>query len=154
MDLSKYLTPDRVRFLACSTRDQVLDELAALLAATDAVEDLGVMRKQLAQREARMSTGIGCGIGIPHARAACVRRPLVAVGIRRDGIPDYEAMDGEPMRIVVMVVAGENDHDTYVHLLSQITNALRDESVREAVLAATDAQAVYACFIAHASPAA
>lgn len=154
MDLSDYLTPDRVCFLACNTRDQVLDKLAALLAAADAVTDLGVLREHLAQREARMSTGVGCGIGIPHVRVACVRRPAVAVCIQRDGVPDYETMDGEPVRIVVMIVAGENDHDTYVSLLGEITSALRDESVREAVFAAADTQTVYACLTEHASPAA
>jgi len=154
VNLSEYLTPDRVCFLACNTKDQVLDELAALLAAADAVTDLGALRKQLAQREARMSTGIGCGIGIPHVRAACVRRPVVAVGIQRAGVPDYETMDGEPVRIVVMIVAGENDHDTYVRLLGEITSALRDKSVREAVFAAVDTQTVYACLTRHVSPAA
>ncbi len=153
VNLSDYLAPNRVRFLASNTKEQALDELAGMLAATDAVTDPGAMREELAQREAQMSTGIGAGIAIPHTRAACVRRPVVAVGIQSNGIPDYEAMDGEPVRIVLMVVAGENDHDTYVHLLSEITNAIGNESVREAILAATDAQAAYVCLTTHSSPA-
>jgi PTS system nitrogen regulatory IIA component len=75
-----------------------------------------------------MSTGIGQGIAIPHARIEGVENIIFAVGINKDGIDDYESLDGTPVRLIFMIIAGEKKHQEYLMLLSQIVKIFKKDS--------------------------
>ena len=68
----------------------------------------------------------------------------MAVSVNRSDIHDYDALDGQPVRIVCMVAARWNQHAQYLRTLAAISSVLRDEAARNAVLAAPDAAAAYA----------
>ncbi len=90
-----------------------------------------------------MSTGIGMGIGVPHVRLDSVEAPVMAVGICRNPISDYESLDGEPVRLIFMIAAGKGQHAEHIRLLANITSRLKDGRLREALMKTTDAGAFY-----------
>lgn len=136
MNLFDVMSPERVRILGSGTKSGALKELTDLLAATGVVTDPGELERLILERESLMSTGIGLGIAVPHARISGLSTSCIAFGIRPEGIPDYESIDGSPVRIVAMIITGTQRQREYIELLSSLARLFKDESARERVLSA------------------
>lgn len=90
------------------------------------------------ERETVLSTGIGGGVAIPHAKTDAVTSLRIAAG-RMAREVDYDALDGEPVRLCFLLVGPESDAGGHVKALSRIARVVRSESVRERLAAASDA---------------
>mgnify|MGYP005640054205 CR=1 FL=1 len=141
--IRRALAPERVLMLDCRTKKQALQALLACLATAPEVTDPQELAKGIWHREELMSTGIGLGVAVPHVRLASVRDIVMAVGVSREDILDYESLDGRPVRIIFMVAAPAGQHGQYIRLLSAITSRLKDEAFRRAVLEAPDAASIF-----------
>jgi len=143
MELSDYLTKDRVIILKSDTKPAVIDELIDVL--TSSLK--GVTREQLSEsinkREGLMSTGIGLGIAVPHVRLESVSNAFIAVGASREGITDYESIDGEPVHIIVLIVAPQGRHNLYIKLLATVVSLLKESSLRSSITEAETSSEIY-----------
>ena len=143
MLLKDFLSEDCVRFLSGPGKTDALSQLADVLLERHTVVDRRDLVDAIGGREKLMSTGIGLGIAVPHVRLPEIPRPIVAVGLHKDGIPDYESLDGKPVHIVVMIVAGKGQHVAYIQLLAEITRVLKNETIRERILRASSTSEVH-----------
>ena len=134
MALKDALHPDRIRILQSNTKEQVLSELIELLGDPGGIPDKADLKERILYREQLMSTGIGLGIAVPHVRMEGVKAPTVAIGICREGVPDYESIDDSAVKIVVMIVAGKDQHREYIRLLAEIVSKLKGERMIEQLL--------------------
>lgn len=141
--LTDVLRPDRIVFLDTNRKESALTALVDCLASTPEVTDAEALSREIFLREALMSTGIGFNVAVPHVRLASVSDLVLAVGISRRPIDDYESLDDEPVRIVCMVAARPDQHGQYLKTLGAVSKALRPAQVREALLEAPDAKAAY-----------
>lgn len=120
--------------LKATSAREAISELAAL-----AGERLGIDPNLIAEtaleRERIMSTGIGDGVAVPHARLAQIRAPRVAIGMSPNGI-DFNAPDGKPARIVFLILTPENDQEAQIDVLSEIARLLGRAWTRDPVLRA------------------
>jgi len=146
MELRNALSKDQICILKGKTKEEVLLELIELVDKSEEVEDIAKLKESIFYRESLMSTGIGLGIAIPHVRIEGVKDLVVAVGISHDGIPDYESLDGQTIKIIVMILAGENQHKEYIKLLSQIVSRLKSNNVIEALVNAKNIDEIYNIF--------
>jgi mannitol/fructose-specific phosphotransferase system IIA component (Ntr-type) len=87
----------------------------------------------LIEREKIMSTGIGFGLAIPHAKIKAVRQIAFAIGISKSGI-DFDSIDGRPVCLIILVAAGEKQHKDYLKLLSKVMAILKSEEMRERII--------------------
>ena len=133
MDLERHLDATRVIDLNARTKDEALAELIEAVAASPAVEDPEALLRAVREREKLLSTGIGLGIAIPHARIPSVNDFVVAVGRRRDGI-DFGSIDGRPAQIVVLIAGPQDAQKSYLELLAQLSKRLKLEDVRQQVV--------------------
>ena len=144
MQISDYLTPQRIAILAGTTKVEAIDELVDLLANSD----LGVTREELRRavwkREEMMSTGIGNGLAVPHVRLVGIKAAAMAVGISPAGIADYESLDKQPVRIIVLIAAPEGEHETYIRLLALTADVLKLPLSRQKIIAAKSTDEIYA----------
>lgn len=139
MDLIQLLSPARIRVpLASRTKPELLRELAEVLVASVGGDVQDVLRA-VEDREARLSTGIGFGVAIPHGRTPTVQDLTVVAGVTAEPVP-FEALDGEPVRIVFLLVGPERSAGQHVKALSRIARLARSEELRRRLLAATTAQ--------------
>ncbi len=138
MEISQCLKPECVLKLAGSTKIEALDELTTVLADSDPSVDREALSTAIWKREEMMSTGIGHGVAIPHVRMAGVTAAAMAVGISRRGIADYKSLDGKMVHIIVLIVAPEGQHETYIRLLAQAADVFRHEDLRRAMIEAKD----------------
>jgi PTS system nitrogen regulatory IIA component len=143
MNVADYLTPERVVLLSGTTKAQAL----GLLIERTADSGVGVDRVALSQavwkREQLMSTGVGQGIAVPHVRLPGVPRTCMAVGVSRRGIADYESLDGQPVHVIVLIVAVQGDHEGYIRLLASTTDVLKRKELRQAMVEAEKPEQVY-----------
>ncbi|MFA5369556.1 MAG: PTS sugar transporter subunit IIA [Candidatus Omnitrophota bacterium] len=87
-------------------KKDVISELVGLLPANYSTKDKTSLVEILMNREALGSTGIGQGIGIPHAKSKCVKELVAALGVSKAGA-DFDSLDGEPTHIFMLLVAPE-----------------------------------------------
>jgi mannitol/fructose-specific phosphotransferase system IIA component (Ntr-type) len=131
--------------LVSTTKHTAIDELVDLLRGHSDVTDLEAVRSAVHDREALMSTGVGLGLGLPHAKTTGVISTVVAVGISRDGI-EFESVDGMPAKIVFLLVGPDASRSEHIRILSWISRLMNRDDFRSALLAASSAEEVVAIF--------
>jgi nitrogen PTS system EIIA component len=128
--LTELLTPDRVVVpLASRDKNGVIAELTRHLvdrAGGTYDEVLGAVE----EREAVLSTGIGFGVAIPHARSSAVRELTLVCGVTPTPVP-YDSIDGEPVRLFFLIVGPEASAGQHVKILSRIARLVRRENLRQ-----------------------
>lgn len=139
MLLSELLSPDRVKVpLAGRTKDDLLRELVELVAPTD--EDAGAILAAVRDRERELSTGVGGGVAIPHAKSPRVEQLVMAAGVTRSPV-DFDALDGQPVELFFMLVGPDSAAGAHVRALARISRLLRREPLRASLRSAADADA-------------
>ena len=142
-ELLEYLTAARVILLDATTKDAALAELIDVLVRDEPSLDRQTLSDEIAKREAMMSTGIGNRLAIPHVRLTGAKSPAIAVGVSKAGIADYESLDQQPVSIIVMIVAPAGEHDTYIRLLARVADVLKDQEMRDAIIATDDTRTIH-----------
>ena len=139
MLLSELLAPDAVtpRLKAANKRDAVA-ELVDLLETAHGLDTRGEILDRVLRREAMMSTGIGNGVAIPHGKARAVDRMMAACAVSPAGV-EFEAVDGEPAHLFILLVSPENVGTPHVKVLANISRLLKEESVRRSLRQARSA---------------
>ena len=125
--------------ISCSlkgnTKQEIIEELSAMLSNSGCVTDGKLLVADMKARDEAMSTGIGKGIAIPHARTDGVSEICVAIGIKKDGI-DFGSLDGLPSRIFVMIASPASKSGPQMRVMAALTGALSKDDVRSGILAA------------------
>ena len=132
---------DRIVWLETTEKEEFLRRLARVLGTAEEVTNVEEFEDAIIDRESIMSTGIGLGLAIPHAKIASVKDFVLAVGISRDGI-DYGAIDDQEVHIVVMIATPERERDNYVRVLAKVVRILKSPEVRSGLVEAKDATGV------------
>jgi PTS system nitrogen regulatory IIA component len=131
--ISKYLDPNLVLFLDVESRDEAIQKLAEAIHQMGKIDDLAIFYKAIIDREKIVSTGIGMGVAIPHAKLSTYTDFFIAVGILQKGI-DWQALDGAPVRLVFMIGGPDDKQTEYLQILSRLTFAIKDEQRRKKML--------------------
>jgi PTS system nitrogen regulatory IIA component len=143
MPLTDLLTPQAVMpALKVNSKKQALQELAARAAALCGRSEREVL-DVLAQRERLGSTGIGNGIAIPHGKLPKLER-LFGVFARLDRPVDFEALDGQPVDLLFLLLAPEAAGADHLKALARVARLLRDPEVARKLRESRDAEAIYA----------
>ncbi len=129
-ELALLLNSERVVFLDDGDKERALQELVRIASRDPRIADGEALLQAVKEREEVMSTAIGVGVAVPHARIASVAEIVVAVAISRVGV-DYEAFDGQPVHILVLVAAPEKGHGDYLKVLARVSKVLRDDQIRK-----------------------
>jgi mannitol/fructose-specific phosphotransferase system IIA component (Ntr-type) len=112
--------------------------LVDLIAQAGEVLDADQARERVLERESVMTTGVGQGIALPHATLPGLDGLRAALGIAPGGV-EFEASDGHPARILVLLLASQAGRGLHVRLLSRVSRLLASEDVRRALISARDA---------------
>ena len=90
-----------------------------------------------------MSTAIGKGIAIPHVRLSSVTDLVMAVGICRKPVSDYQTIDDQPVDLIFMIAAAYNQHSLYLKTISHFCSKLKQEGIHEALIKAQNEEEVF-----------
>ena len=151
MPLLDFLTPEAVvPALRVSAKKQALQELATHAARLTGLDERAVF-EALLQRERLGSTGIGEGLAIPHGKLAGLTR-LFGLVARLDKPIDFEALDGQPVDILFLLLAPEGAGADHLKALARIARVLREPGTIERIRATRDADALYAVLTESPTP--
>ncbi|KRL96849.1 PTS system, fructose-specific IIA component [Liquorilactobacillus satsumensis DSM 16230 = JCM 12392] len=116
--------------LNVSSREEVIEELAALYYEKGIVTNKQKYIAAVNQRESDGTTGIGDGIAIPHGKSSVVSKAAVAVASTANPI-DWNALDDKPVKYIFLLAVPEKSDNTHLELLSELAGTLMDDDVRE-----------------------
>lgn len=125
--------------LEAEDKDEVFEELVDHFCRATGNSARAEILEAVRSRESKMSTGIKKGIGIPHGKTDAVDRVYGILGISRNGI-DYEALDGEPVYLVFMMLAPKKDSEKHLRLLKRLAELLDNPQFYLDVIAAPSAE--------------
>jgi PTS system nitrogen regulatory IIA component len=148
VQVQNILSPDRIVIINHSTRHDVLVALADTLGTAPQIKNRQELSVEILKREELMSTAIGRGIAIPHVRLSSVTDLVMAVGLCKNDIIDFQTIDDVPVRLLFMIAAAYNQHSYYLQTLSFFSSKLKSQSLRDGLLAATTPLAAYNLLIA------
>lgn len=137
--ISKLLSPATIKLdVAARQKIGALREVAQLLAANPLITNFDAFFQEIIERERASNTALGHDVAIPHARTDHCTDIVMAVGRSTEGI-DFEAKDGAPVRLMFMMGTPKNKVAEYLRIVGSLARLLRQDAVREALLAAPDA---------------
>src|SRR5678816_1923272 len=122
MDLGDILGPEQILpGMNASNRWEAIDELINNLVATGKIkpEHHDAISAVVKKRESSMSTGIGFGIGIPHASTDLIHEVTGALGRSKKGI-SFDALDNQPVNLVVLFLVPQGQFQKHLHTLAHI----------------------------------
>ncbi len=133
INIASYLDAELVIFLDADTREETLNVLVDMLDAKGKLKDKEAFLEAVVAREKLVSTGIGMGVAIPHAKLSSYDDFFIAIGILKKGV-DWDSLDAAPVRIVFMIGGPDDKQTEYLQILSRLTFALKDEIRRKKML--------------------
>ena len=131
MEVLKYFNRERICFLSATSKSEAFYELSKLVAPAVS-RPIDEIYTAVSERESQISTYVGDGIAIPHAKILGSPESFVALGISREGI-SWDGKEGELTRVVVFIVWNDTDH---IQLLSKIARLFTRESMVSSLLKA------------------
>lgn len=114
-------------------KKDIINELIDLHKEDINVNDLEKVRTAIHAREKEMSTGIGKGFAIPHGKTNAVKDVIVSFGKTTRDI-DYDALDGNPVHLVFLLVGKVDLVSKYIKLLSRISRVMNKDEFRERLI--------------------
>jgi PTS system nitrogen regulatory IIA component len=143
--ISQLLPSGNVVFdLEASSKKRVFEHASLVFENNQGVASRTVF-DSLFSREKLGSTGIGCGIAIPHGRIKDLRKACGAFIRLATPIP-FDAPDGAPVSMLFVLLVPEQATEQHLQILSELAERLSERSCREALAAARDADAVRQAF--------
>ncbi len=146
MNILDILSPNAVKVpLVSVDKKAAIDELVDVLADAELIFDADALKRVVWEREQQRSTGIGQGLASPHGKADWAQSLVMAIG--RPAAPiEFEAVDKQPVRLIVLLASPPDNTSQHIQALGKISRLTADPSFRDAASTAESAPALYALF--------
>jgi mannitol/fructose-specific phosphotransferase system IIA component (Ntr-type) len=131
--------------LAVSTKEQTLDAVINLLGPLVDSSKLETIRLAVKERESIMSTGVGKGLAIPHAKVPGLDSNFAAFALLENGI-EYSSIDNAPVQLVFLIVGPATHNSEHIKMLSRISRLMNNDDFREKLYECSDEEAIIEAF--------
>jgi mannitol/fructose-specific phosphotransferase system IIA component (Ntr-type) len=140
--INQLLDPERIEIaLPAQSKSDVINALVDLLQGHEAIGSLEAVRTAIFEREQVMSTGVGKGLGLPHAKTQAAIETVAAFATTAEPV-DFGSIDDTPVRLVLLLVGPESDKSQHIKILGRVSRLISRDSTREALLDASSSQEV------------
>ncbi|NLE00161.1 MAG: PTS sugar transporter subunit IIA [Fibrobacter sp.] len=139
------LNEKAVCFLDASKKEAAIEAIVDKAVENCPISDPKGFKKALLEREKLISTGIGLGIAIPHAKLDSIDKFFLQIGILAKPI-DWDAIDSIPVKVVILIGGPSNRQTEYLQILSRLMLLIKNKSRREKLFAARTAEDVLSKF--------
>lgn len=123
-------------------KKSLIREMAESLQYSGYINEISSFLESVFEREGLMSTGIGHGVAIPHARSSEAKELKICVFLLKDKI-EFDSIDESLVDIIFLIAVPESLKDEYIKVLSAIANFCRDENSRNKLRSCSSIDAVY-----------
>jgi len=141
--MNRLFQPDLVRIVdGFETKNACLDYLTTLLADSGCLSFADRFLAAVKGREEIMSTGIGKGVAIPHARDLTVSCLKIAVCLIQEPL-EFDSVDNLPVQLVFMIAVPQSSNKEYMRILRSLSEYLRQIENRNQLIQAKDETELY-----------
>ena len=145
MHIFRYMDPRLVVSLKSESRDEALRQLVEEIHAAGKLSDLEEFFQAIMEREKIVSTGVGMGVAIPHAKLPSYDQFFIAIGILQKPL-DWDSLDRAPVRLIFMIGGPDDKQTEYLKILSSLTQVIKDDDKRKKILTLKDPKAMVELF--------
>ncbi len=136
MSISQFLAPESVTVgIEARNKPELMAAMLELVSSRPQIIDMEYVRRDVEARERSMSTGVGKGLALPHAKTKGVSETVAALAVL-SGPVAFDAVDDLPVQIVFLVLGIPEAKSQHVKILSRISRLMNQEAVRRRMLAA------------------
>lgn len=128
-----------------ASKIEILDKMLGLLADHPNIKDFEGVRRAVLNREEVMSTGVGKGLALPHAKTSAVEGIAAAFATTERPI-EYGSIDNQPVRLLFLLVGTENAKTQHIKILSRISRLMNEDDFRDRLLKATRSEEIIKYF--------
>ena len=128
-----------------ANKKKALAVIAEIAARNFGLEPADVL-EALSEREAAGSTGVGHGVGVPHARLEGLQR-MRGVFVRLEQPVEFESVDDQPVDLLFALFAPKNAGAEHLRALARVSRLLRQSDLREQLRKARSADAIHALLV-------
>jgi len=145
MNISDYLKSEGVEFFQAPDKESAITYLARRAGALGYISDKGDFLPTVLDRENIMSTGLGLGVAVPHAKLPDIQEFFVVFGVLKEALP-WDSLDKLPVSLVILIGGPADRQNDYLRILSKITLVIKNPERRKALIKATTAAEVLTQF--------
>lgn len=138
----QYLDPSQIVFLDAKDRNEALKILIENLSFRKIIDHPEQFYEAVLLREKIVSTGIGMGVAIPHAKLSTFQDFFLTIGIQKIEGLEWDALDKAPVRLIFLIGGPEDKQTDYLQILSCLTQFIREPSIRKKLFSASTAEEV------------
>ncbi len=145
MTLSSILSTDQIILeMEATDRWQAIDELMAKLVECGKVseEKASLIKEAVRKRESTMSTGIGNGIGLPHASTPHIDEVVAVFGRSVKGI-NFDSIDDQPVNVVLLLLVPQGQIQKHLQTLGNISRLFHSNELRQSINKARSAETIF-----------
>ncbi|NBC84642.1 MAG: PTS transporter subunit EIIA [Bacteroidetes bacterium] len=129
-EINQLLSPDRIRIgLPGTSKADVINALVDVLAGHPAIDSIETVRRAIFSREEMMSTGVGKGLGLPHAKTDAAQETIAAFATTESPV-EFGAIDDEPVHLLLLLVGPEADKSHHIKILGRISRLVSRDDLR------------------------
>lgn len=134
LKIAEYLDINLVFFLNAKSSKEAIEQMIEGLEGFDVVPNKNAFKKAVFEREKIVSTGIGIGVAVPHAKLSSFRNFFISVGIQKGRGIEWNSIDRSPVRLIFMIGGPDNRQTEYLQILSSLTRIIKDEELRKKII--------------------
>ena len=132
------LNEKNIVVLDSASYSDTIETMLGMVKLSPNIGDYPSFCKAITDREKIVSTGIGLGLAVPHARQNSVKDFVAAAVLVKNGV-EWRSIDDQPVNFAILIGSPEDSHKQYLNLLSQIVLFWKKSEEREKILAANSA---------------
>lgn len=141
-EINQILRPDLVEIgLPGGSKEDVINAMVDVLDGHEGIDNLEAVRSAIFEREEMMSTGVGKGLGLPHAKTPAATETVAAFATTAEPV-NFGSIDDEPIRLLLLLVGPEEHKSQHVKILGRISRLVSQDSLRSELVEATDPEEV------------
>ncbi len=141
--LAAYFDPHHVFLdLPGGGKEAVVRRMVEWMAERGIIDDVETTRRAIWDREETMSTAIGDGVALPHARLANLKKPILCFFRTKDPVP-FDSPDDRPVQLFFLELTDNNDDGMQLNLISQVARFVASPRNRDRLLAAVQEEDIH-----------
>ncbi|HOP50151.1 MAG TPA: PTS sugar transporter subunit IIA [Ignavibacteriales bacterium] len=147
MKLTEIISKEHmVANLEAKDKEDLITKLVELLKDDPNILDLEQAKNDVFERENILSTGVGKGFALPHAKSSAVKGIVAAFCTVKEAI-DYGALDSEPVNMALLLLGPTEQSSLHIKILSRISRMISNEEFKKKILEQTTSEDLFNCFI-------
>jgi PTS system nitrogen regulatory IIA component len=144
-ELAKLIKKENITFLDSKDMKSSIEILVKQAKELNLINCENEFKEAVLEREEMVSTGIGMGVAIPHAKLDGIEDFFIIVGVNKLGI-DWDAVDRKPVNAIFLIGGPANEQKKYLKLIAKLMLLVKNSDRREKLLNPDSEQEVVSLF--------